>query len=69
MATEAQRSDYQNNNCFAVGAADIAYGVGAVASIIDDEPIDDEDVYIGSDSRQLEEERAKKASLGMKISF
>lgn len=67
MAQELQKQNVQDHSHIAVGAADIVGSVGAVASIIDDEPIDDEDVYRGSDSKQLAEERAKKESLGMKM--
>lgn len=67
MAQELQKQNVQDHSHIAVGAADIVSGIANLASIIDDEPIDDEDVYRGSDSIQLAKERAKKESLGMKM--
>ncbi len=67
LARESQQTAYQSRGDLAVGAAVIISGIADMASIIDNAPADDEDVYRGSDSRQIREEREKKESLGMKM--
>ena len=63
---EAQGQDMDSGISFSGGLGDIACGLGALASLTEDETVEDNH-YPVSDRKTLAEEIRKKEELGMKM--
>ena len=66
LLKERQDKVYENSHSVTIGALDIIGGVTALASLTEDEPVED-NYFPTSDRKALAEEIRKKEELGMKI--
>lgn len=64
LQAQAQLENVQVDNCIADGIDSFIGDVAAIATIIEDEPVDDEDIDRYADSKALGEEIRRKESLG-----
>ena len=66
VQAQAQGQVVDSNNCFTGELGAVAFGLGALASLIEEQPVED-DVWRGSDRKTLAKEIEKKEELGMKM--
>ena len=66
IQAQADHKTMESNYSFAGGIGDIAYGLGALASLTEDTN-NEEDIWRGSDRKELAKEHQKKEELGMKM--
>lgn len=67
IQAELRAENAQNNADLAADIGSIIYGVGAVDSLINGEPTEDEPVHMTTESKLLKKEWEKKAALGLKM--
>ena len=65
MGAQADHKNVESDNSFAGGLGDIAFGLGALAEMIEDEP--DDEYYPTSERKQLAKEIKHKEELGLKM--
>lgn len=65
IQTKVDHKALESSHSFAGGLGDIAYGLGALAEITEDEP--DDDYYLTSERKQLAKENRQKEELGIKM--
>lgn len=65
LQAQAQLENVQVDTDIADGIDSVISDVAAMATIIEDEPVDDEDINRHTDSKSLAEERERKAALGV----
>ena len=65
IQAQADHKTMESNYSFAGGIGDIAYGLGALGEMTEDEP--DDDYYLTSERKQLAKENRHKEELGMKM--
>ena len=66
IQAQAQGQTVDSNNSFTGELGAVAFGLGALASLIEKQPVE-EDVWRGSDRKTLAKELEKKEDLGMKM--
>ena len=67
IQAELRAENAQNNADLAADIGSIIHGVGAVDSLINGEPTEDEPVHMTTESKLLKKEWEKKAALGLKM--
>ena len=67
VQTQAQGQAVGSDNSLTGELGAAAFGLGALATLIEDTPAEDEDDYLTTDRKRLAEEIRKKEELGMKM--